>query len=141
MTISHAAERIYTQGSVAFCPFLGVPKIENYMGATPKSSQVSRFFRGRVKKSKNTIPEYKWPENIFFATKFYPYFSGNPPNVGLSSIFPVSKTHEKMMKIAIFELLHGPFVYLGWVVGRVPKILQNGPETRSNPTSNEQKKT
>ena len=50
MTIAHAAERTYTQGTVAFGPFLGVPKIENYMGANPKASQGSRFLRGRVQK-------------------------------------------------------------------------------------------
>ena len=59
--ISHAAESIYIQGSVIFCSFLGGPKIENYITRTPKSSPVSRFFRGRVKNSKNAILEYKWP--------------------------------------------------------------------------------
>ena len=45
-----AAERTYTQGSVAFGPFLGGPKIENHMIRNPKASQGSRFFRGRCKK-------------------------------------------------------------------------------------------
>ena len=62
---------------------------------------------------------------IFLRPSFAFCFSGNPPNVGLSSIFPVSKTHEKMMKSVVFELLHGPFVYLEWVIGRVLKIMQN----------------
>ena len=56
MTIAHAAERTYTRGSVAFGPFLGGPKIENYMIANPKASQGSRFFRGRVKTLKTRCP-------------------------------------------------------------------------------------
>ena len=36
---------------------------QNYTADTHKSSPVSRFLRGRVKTSKNTIPVYKWPEN------------------------------------------------------------------------------
>ena len=56
MTIAHAAERTYTRGSVAFGPFLGVPKIENYMIPNPKASQGSRFFRGRVKTLKTLCP-------------------------------------------------------------------------------------
>ena len=34
------------------------------------------------------------------------------------------------MKITVFEVLHVPFVYLGWVVGRVPKILQKNDPKR-----------
>ena len=48
MTIAHAAERTYTRGSVAFGPFLGGRKIENYIINNPKASQGSRFLRGRV---------------------------------------------------------------------------------------------
>ena len=82
MTIAHAAERTYTQGSVAFGPFLGVPKIENYITDNPKASQGSCFFRGRVQKCENNTPVYRWPEMQFFvAIELYHYFSGNPANV------------------------------------------------------------
>ena len=46
---------------------------------------------------------------------------GNPQNVGLSSIFSVSKMLENVMKITFFELLHGPFVYRNQASGRVLK--------------------
>ena len=69
---------------------------------------------------------YEWPENgSIFATNFYVYSSGNPSNVGLSSIFGVSKTLEKVMKITDFDLLWGAFIYLDQTSRRVPKIMQN----------------
>ena len=127
--ISHAAKRIYTQGSVTFWSFLRGPKSKNFMGLTPKSSPESRFFWGRVKTFKNTIPVYRCPKmNHFFAKKFYLYFSGNPANVTEMSISEGSKTFQKVMKIMRFELLSGPFVHLGWVLGRVPKIMKNWPQ-------------
>ncbi len=58
VTILHAAERIYTRGSVAFCSFLSGPKIENYINGNPKSFQTSRFFsrsREKVKKRDTRI--------------------------------------------------------------------------------------
>ena len=127
--ISHAAECIYTQGSVIFWSFLRGPKTKTFMILTPKSSPESRFFRGCVKTSKNTIPVYRCPKiHHFFAKKFYIHFSGNPANVTEMSIFEGSKTLQKVMKIMRFELLSGPFVHLGWVLGRVPKIMQNWPQ-------------
>ena len=77
--------------------------------------------------------------NHLFATKFYFHFSGNPPNITGNLIFYCNK-RKKLMKISVIELLHGLFVYFGWVIGRMPKIMQNGPQTRSTPTSNERKK-
>ena len=61
----------------------------------------------------------------FFAPKFCIYFSGNPPNVGLWSIFAGSKTLEKVIKITHFDVLRGPFVDLEQASRRVPKIMQN----------------
>ena len=109
------------------------------IAGTHKSSRVSRFvFRGRVKKlrfSKTNDPKI----DNFFATKCYFHFSGNPPNITGNLIFYCNK-RKKLMKISVIELLHGLFVYFGWVIGRMPKIMQNGPQTRSTPTSNERKK-
>ena len=45
------------------------------------------------------------------------------------------------MEITYLGLLHGPFVDLGLVAGRVPKITQNEHKTRPNPTQNEHEKT
>ena len=59
-----------------FDPFRVDAETQNYTTDTHKSSQVSRFLRGRVKKSKNTIPVYKWPENgsLFCDQVFAPFF-------------------------------------------------------------------
>ena len=46
-----------------------------------------------------------------FAIELYFYFSGNPAHVTEISIFEVSKTREKVMKITRFDLLRGPFIY------------------------------
>ena len=126
VTISHAAERTYTQGSVAFGPFLGVPKIENYMIINPKSSQRSRFLRGRVKTLKTRCPCIDDPKfDDCLRLNFTIIFSGNPQNVTLSSIFAESKTLEKMMEITRFDVLREPFIDLDQASRRMRKITQN----------------
>ena len=69
----------------------------NYMMATHKSSRVSRFFRGRMKKSKNTIPVYKWPENGSFFLR--PNFTNICQKIQLTSrvtvFFPYKKRFKK----------------------------------------------
>ena len=71
------------------------------------------------------MPEYKYPKlDHFVAKTFYIHFSGNPANVTGNSIFGVSKTLQKVMKITHFDVLGGPFVDLGRVLSRVFKIMQ-----------------
>ena len=128
MTIAHAAERTYTRGSVAFGPFLGVPKIENYINANPKASQGSRFFRGRVQKYKFKITRLSidGPKMAhLFAIELYLHFSGNPQNVTLNYIFRMSKTLEKVVKITRFDVLREPFINLDQGSRRMRKITQN----------------
>ena len=83
-------------------------------------SGVSFFARSRENVKKDDPLKTNGPKMYLFLVSKLLY----PPNVGSSSIFPVSKMHEKLMKIAVFELLHGPFVILGWVFGRVSKKLE-----------------
>ena len=61
----------------------------------------------------------------FFATKFCPHFSENPPNVPTNAIFPEQKTLQKVMKITHFDVLGEPFVDRDQASKREPKILQN----------------
>ena len=49
----------------------------------------------------------------------------NSPNVSATSIFPVSKTLQKMMKIMHVDVLEGPFVDGDQASRRVSKIVQN----------------
>ena len=53
------------------------------------------------------------------------HFSGNPPNVGLWSIFAGSKTLQKVMEITHFDVLRGPFVDLEQASRRVHKFMKN----------------
>ena len=77
---------------------------------------------------------------FFFATKFYHHFSENPPNVSATSIFAMSKTHVKMMKITHFDVLRGPFVDLEQASRRVPKIIQNYAKMHMKLLKNEHEK-
>ena len=77
----------------------------------------------------------------FFATKFYPYFSENPPNVTDNVIFPTQKTLQKVMKITRFELLRGPFIYRDQASRRELKIMQNDAKMHHKSPRNEHEKT
>ena len=77
----------------------------------------------------------------FFATKFYPYFSENAPNVTGNSIFPTQKTLQKVMKITRFELLRGPFIYRDQASRRELKIMQNDAKMHDKSPRNEHEKT
>ena len=61
----------------------------------------------------------------FFATKFCPYFSENPPTVPMNAIFLEQKTLQKVMEITHFDVLGGPFVNRDQASRREPKIMQN----------------
>ena len=114
------------------------------MIATLRSSKVSRFFRGRVKKSKTRYVNTNYPKmNHFVATKFCIYFSGNPPNVTGDSIFPTQKTLQKyfkVMKIAHVELLRWPFIDRDQASRRVHKIMQNDAKMHHKSPRNEHEK-
>ena len=68
------------------------------------------------------------------------HFSGNPPSVGWSSIFAVSKTLQKVMKITHFDALRRPFVNLDQASRRVPKIKQNVAKMHQKSPRNEHEK-
>ena len=75
--------------------------------------------------------------DYFFATKFYPHFSENPPNVTGNAIFPTQKTLQKVMKITRFELLRGRFTYRDQASRREPKIMQNDAKMHHKSPRNE----
>ena len=76
-----------------------------------------------------------------FATEFYLYFSGNPPNVASNGIFPTQKTLQKVMKITRFELLRGRFTYRDQASRRELKIMQNYSKMQHKSPRNEHEKT
>ena len=67
-----------------------------------------------------------------FRLRFSIFFQELQKSVGQSCIFSVSKTIEKVSKIAVFESLHVAFIHLGWVAGRVRKVMQILHETYPN---------
>ena len=78
---------------------------------------------------------------LYNISKFYIYFSGNPQNVGVSLIFGVSKTLEKVMKITRFGLFRGPFIDRDQASRREPKIMQNHAKMHPKSPQNEHEKT
>ena len=76
-----------------------------------------------------------------FATEFYLYFSGNPPNVASNGIFPTQKTLQKVMKITRFELLRGRFTYRDQASRRELKSMQNYSKMQHKSPRNEHEKT
>ena len=77
----------------------------------------------------------------FFATKFYLHFSRNPQSVGVSLIFAGSKTLQKVMKIAYFDVLQGPFVDGDQASRRVSKIVQNDAKMHLKSLQNDHEKS
>jgi len=100
------------------------------------------FGRDAEKVQKTASRSIDGPKLVhFLASKFCLYFSGNPQNVGVSLIFGVSKTLEKMMKITRFDLLRGPFIDRDQASRREPKIMQNHAKMHPKSPQNEHEKT
>ena len=74
------------------------------------------------------------------AIELYHHFSNKSQNVTLSSIFAVSKTLEKVMKITRFAVLRGQFIDLDQASRRMRKITQNDAKMHLKSPQNDNEK-
>ena len=108
---------------------------------THQLPRISRFFRGRVKNSKNTISIYESPENdsLFRDQVLYLFFRKSAKQWGELDFCGV-KNASKVIKITHFDVLQGPFVHSDQASRRVSKIVQNYVKMHLKSQQNEHKK-
>ena len=107
----------------------------NYINATPQLPQRCRFFRGRVKTSKNNSQVYRWPQKRslccgFVLVSFFRKSTKRWPRLDFWGVKNASKSDEN------YELWRAPRTIrrLGSSARTDPKIVQKWLKTLPNPT-------
>ena len=118
------------------------PETLNYIAGTHKSSRVSRFFRGRMKKSKTRYTDTNGPKMDHCLRPSFTLIFRKIQQTSRVTVFcSVQTMLQKVMKITRFELLWGPFIHRDQASKRVHKIMQNDAKMHHKSARNDHEKT